>query len=192
MIRVLVIDDHPAVRAGLRAVLDLEPGFVFVGESSGDGELWQLLERTSPSVAIVDYHLASGDGLLLARELRRRRPALRTLLYTAYASPALALPAAVAGVDAMVRKDAGADELFDAIRLVHRGERVLQAPPAAAVEEARGRLELEELALVGLRIDGCSDEEAAEALGIEPGAVDPLVRRVLGKLHRRAPSIPGD
>lgn len=183
MIRVLVVDDHPALRAGLRAVLEMEPGFGFAGQNVGDDELWPLLERSRPDVMIVDYHLPEGDGLHLCREVRRRVPAVRTLLYTAYASPALSLPAAIAGLDGMVRKDAGAAELFDAIRLVHRGERVLPPPPRDLLDEARAKLDPQEQALVGLLTDGCSDAEAAETLGLDPVTVDRAVRRLLGKLH---------
>ena len=58
MIRVVVIDDHPALRAGLHAVLDAEPGIVFAGESDGDEEsVWPLLNRTTPDLALLDYHL---------------------------------------------------------------------------------------------------------------------------------------
>lgn len=190
MIRVVVIDDHPALRAGLKAVLEVEPGFVFAGDNRGDEQLWPLLERARASVAIVDYHLADCDGLQLGWELRRRCPQVRTLLYTAYASPRLALPAAIAGFDAMVRKDAGAAELFDAIRLVHRGEHVLPAPSRAVVEEARERLDAQEQALIGLLSDGCTDAEAADALGLDVVAVDRTVRRLLGKLGLDVPTAP--
>lgn len=191
MIRTYIVDDHPALRAGLRTVLELEPGFGYAGESAGGGEeLWGALRRADADVLLVDYHLPDGDGLQICREARRRRLAVRTMLYTAWASPGLSLPAAVAGVDGMVRKDAGASELFDALRYVHRGQRVLTPPPPAVLEEARLRLDPQELALAGLMMDRCSDEEAAATLGIEVAAVDRLVKRVLGKLHVEVPAPP--
>ncbi len=191
MIRVYVVDDHPALRAGLRTVLELEPGFGYAGESAGGGaELWDAVRRADADVLLVDYHLPDGDGLQICREARRRGLALHTMLYTAWASPVLSLPAAVAGVDGMVRKDAGASELFDAIRYVHRGERVLTPPPPAVMEEARARLDPQEQALAGLMMQGCDDAEAATTLGIEPSAVDRLVKRVLGKLHVEVPAPP--
>lgn len=190
MIRVFVVDDHPALRAGLHTVIDMEPGLVFVGESRGDGELWALVQRARPQVLLVDYHLPEGDGLHVCREARRRDPAVRTVLYTAYASPRLSLPAAIAGIDAMVRKDAGARELFDAIRLVHRGERLLPPPPAAVLEEARALLDPQDQALVALLADGCSDAEVAETLRMEPVAVERSVQRLLGRLHVEVPAPP--
>lgn len=191
MIRVYVVDDHPALRAGLRTVLELEPGFGYAGESARGGEeLWAAVRRADANVLLVDYHLPEGDGLQICREARRRGLALRTMLYTAWASPALSLPAAVAGADGMVRKDAGASELFDAIRFVHRGERVLTPPPAAVVEEARALLDPQEQALTGLMMQGCDDEEAATTLGLNPATIDRLVKRVLGKLHVGVPAPP--
>jgi DNA-binding NarL/FixJ family response regulator len=190
VIRVYIVDDHPALRAGLRTVLELEPGFGYAGESAGDEELWTALRRADADVLLVDYHLPAGDGLQICREARRRELPLRTMLYTAWASPALSLPAAVAGVDGMVGKDAGASELFDAIRYVHRGQRVLAPPPPAVLDEARVRLDPQELALAGLMMDRSSDEEAAATLGIERAAVDRLVKRVLGKLHVEVPAPP--
>lgn len=191
MIRVYVIDDHPALRAGLRTVLELEPGFGYAGESAGDGEeLWEALRRADADLLLIDYHLPEGDGLTVCREARRRRLPLRTMLYTAWASPALSLPAAVAGVDGMVGKDAGASELFDAIRYVHRGQRTLTPPSPAVMEQARVRLDPQELALAGLLMDRCSDEEAARTLGIETAAVDRIVKRMLGKLHVEVPAPP--
>jgi DNA-binding NarL/FixJ family response regulator len=183
VIRVFVVDDHPALRAGLRTVIEMEPGLGFVGESSGDHEVFARLERAGPDVLVVDYHLPEGDGLHLSREACRRSPGLRTLLYTAYASPALSLPAAIAGVHGMVRKDAGARELFDAIRLVARGERILPAPPRAVLEEVREQLDPGDHALIGLLMDGCSVDEVAETLRLAPADVERAVRRLLGQLR---------
>lgn len=190
MIRVFIVDDHPALRAGLRTVFELEPGFGYAGESAGDEQLWPLLARSDASVLLADYHLPSGDGLQLCREARRRHPALRTLLYSAYASPALSLPAAVAGIDGMVRKDAGARELFDAIRGVHRGQRLLAAPPQAVLEEARARLDPTEQALVGLLLDGIGEAEAGEVLRLDPAMLDRALRRLLAKLRVDVPVPP--
>ncbi len=94
MIRVVVIDDHPALRAGLHTVLDAEPGLVFAGESDGDEEsVWPLLNRTTPDLALLDYHLPHGDGLQLCYRIKQRVPTPKVIVFSAYAGPALALPA---------------------------------------------------------------------------------------------------
>jgi DNA-binding NarL/FixJ family response regulator len=190
VIRVFIVDDHPALRAGLRTVFLLEPGFGYAGESAGDEELWPLLARADADVLLADYHLPSGDGLQLCREARRRHPALRTLLYSAYASPTLSLPAALAGIDAMVGKDAGARELFDVLRGVKRGERLLAPPPIAVLEEAREHLDPTEQALVGLLLDGTTEPEAGEVIGLADPALDRTVRRMIAKLRIDVPELP--
>src|SRR5690349_21601419 len=98
MIRVVVVDDHPALRAGLRTVLNSEAGIACLGESDGRGEtLWPLLERTDPDVVILDYHLPQTNGLVLCHQLKHRPPAPQVILYSAYATPSFVFPATVAG-----------------------------------------------------------------------------------------------
>ena len=126
MIRVVVIDDHPALRAGLHAVLDAEPGIVFAGESDGDEEsVWPLLNRTTPDLALLDYHLPHGDGMQLCYRIKQRVPAPKVIVFSAYAGPALSLPATLAKADGLLDKGVPARDLFEAIRLVNKGERLL-------------------------------------------------------------------
>jgi DNA-binding NarL/FixJ family response regulator len=76
VIRVIVVDDHPALRAGLHTVLDSEPGIAYAGESNGSEEsLWPLLRRVEPDVVLLDYHLPKGDGLQLCYRIKHHVPA---------------------------------------------------------------------------------------------------------------------
>lgn len=70
MIRVMLVDDHPALRAGLQTVLRAEPGIVPVGAASGEHDLWPLLHRARPDVVILDYHLPGTDGFLLCHKIK--------------------------------------------------------------------------------------------------------------------------
>ena len=100
MIRVVVIDDHPALRAGLHTVLESEPGIVYAGESDGGEEsLWPLLRRVEPDVVLLDYHLPKGDGLQLCYRIKQNIPAPAVIIFSAYASPDLLLPAQLAKAD---------------------------------------------------------------------------------------------
>jgi DNA-binding NarL/FixJ family response regulator len=120
MIRVLVVDDHPVLRAGLEAVLRAEPGFVCVG-TAGDGhELLAGLRRTRPDVVLLDWRLGGEDGLALCRSLRAEPAPPEVVLYTATAEPGLDEQASDAGAFAVVEKTANIDELFDALRLAVR------------------------------------------------------------------------
>ena len=97
MIRILIVDDHPAMRTGLSAVLRAEPGLVPLDAVGSVGDLWPALHRTRPDVVVLDYHLPGDDGVPACRRLKRELPAPAVLLYSAYADAALAIPAVLAG-----------------------------------------------------------------------------------------------
>jgi DNA-binding NarL/FixJ family response regulator len=189
MIRVVVIDDHPALRAGLHTVLDAEPGIVFLGDASGEEEtLWPLLRRTHPDVVLLDYHLPHGDGLQLCHRIKRDVLAPKVLVFSAYAGPALALPAALAGADGVLDKGVPARELFEAIRLVNSGERLVEPVSRAAMEEAEQRLDPEDLPLIGMLLDGASEHEIAHVLRRKPHEIEHSVQRVLSRLRLDVPA----
>lgn len=121
MIRVLVVDDHPVLRAGLEAVLRAEPGFVPVGAAADGHEALRLVRRTRPDVVVLDRRLGDEDGLALCRALRAEPAAPQVVLYTAAASdPHLAGQATDAGAFDVVDKADDVGALFDALRLAAR------------------------------------------------------------------------
>ena len=184
MIRIAVVDDHPALRAGLHAVLDAEPGIVYVGESAGDEEsLWPLLNHTRPDVVMLDYHLPRGDGMQLCYRIKAAPTAPRVILFSAYASPSLALAARLAGADGMLRKDLGAREVFESIRRIHRGESLLPGLDPRALSEASRRLDPRQRIVVGMILDGERESSVAEALRLERSEVGHLVQRTLHDLR---------
>jgi DNA-binding NarL/FixJ family response regulator len=123
MIRVLVVDDHPVLRAGLEAVLRTEPGFVCVGTAADGHELRAALGQTRPDVVLLDWRLGDEDGLALCRTLRGGPAPPEVVLYTATADPGLDGQAQAAGAHAVVEKSADIDDLFDTLRLAARGGR---------------------------------------------------------------------
>lgn len=123
MIRVLVVDDHPVLRAGLEAVLRAEPGFVCVGTASDGHELLAALRRTRPDVVVLDRLLGQEDGLALCATVRAELAPPQVVLYTANVEPGLDTDARAVGAYAVVEKGAVIDELFDALRLAVRGGR---------------------------------------------------------------------
>ena len=188
MIRIVVVDDHPALRAGLRTVIDSEPGLVFAGDSAGDEEsIWPVLRRTDPDLVLLDYHLPHGDGLQLCHRIKKSVTAPKVVVYSAYASPALALPALLARADGVVDKGVGARELFEAIRLAYQGELGVTPPPPYVLQEAMGRLPIADRPIVGMLLDGASEAEVATALSLEAGGVDQAVRRILATLRVDVP-----
>jgi DNA-binding NarL/FixJ family response regulator len=184
MIRVLVVDDHPAMRTGLGSVLRREPGMVVCGLVA-DGE--EALESLglNPDVALVDYQLGEEDGIGVGRRLKGRDPRLRVIVYSAHASRGLALPARLAGADGVLDKGAPADELLAAIREVARGRPVF---PSAAVELGRigsSRVSQDDLPLLGMLADGASREEVSTTMRMEPDELEDRIERLVADLKPR-------
>jgi DNA-binding NarL/FixJ family response regulator len=130
MIRVLVVDDHPVLRAGLEAVLRAEPGFRCVGGAADGDAMWRLLRRTRPDVVVLDHRLGDEDGIELCRALRTEPVPPAVLLYTADPNAPLERSALAAGASGLVDKAVDVDELFDAIRVAAR------RPGSSAAESA--------------------------------------------------------
>ena len=123
MIRVLVVDDHPVIRAGLEAVLRSEPGFVCVATAGNGQELLATMRRTQPDVVLLDWRLGDEDGVTLCRTLRAEPAPPEVVLYTASTNEMLEEQAEGAGAHAVIEKAADIDVLFDALRLAVRGGR---------------------------------------------------------------------
>ena len=190
MIRVVVIDDHPALRAGLHAVLDAEPGIVFAGESDGDEEsVWPLLNRITPDLALLDYHLPHGDGMQLCYRIKQRVPAPKVIVFSAYAGPALSLPATLAKADGLLDKGVPARDLFEAIRLVNKGERLLDpVSRSASCRTPRSASIADDLPLLAMLLDGTPEREIATVLRREPRDIQHAVQRILSRLRLDVPA----
>jgi len=129
MIRVLVVDDHPVLRAGLEAVLRAEPGFVCVGVAADGAEMERVARRTTPDVIVLDRRLGDEDGVALCAQLRARPGTPEVVIYTADWDDDLDAHSRAAGASGAVAKERVVDELFDALRLAVRGRGA--AAPAA-------------------------------------------------------------
>ncbi len=191
MIRVLSVDDHPALQAGLHTVLRAEPGLVPVGTAANEFELWPALERTCPDVVLLDYHLPRSDGLLLCHRIKQTIQAPKVLIYSAYADASLAVPAVIAGADGLLHKSAPANDLFNAIRTVARGEKVLPKISIELQSAAAERLDPEDRPIVPMVLDGASEGEIREALRLEPADLAARIERMIGRLRVAVPGSAG-
>ncbi|HET6550646.1 MAG TPA: response regulator transcription factor [Solirubrobacter sp.] len=180
MTRIVVVDPQPAVRAGLGMMLRAEPGLVPVGVAVGAEDGLELVSRQRPDVVVLD-----GEGLALCRRLRALSNAPRVVLYAAGEDPALAVTARVAGADGLVRKVAPPEELYEAIRLVARGESALPPLEREQLDAAAHRVEPEDLALLAMLVDRAEPAEVAATLRLDRRRVGRRIERVLARLRAR-------
>jgi DNA-binding NarL/FixJ family response regulator len=183
MIRVAVLDDHPAVLAGLRRLIERAPDLEVAAAVETQTALWRELDGRGADVVIVDYDVRRGNGLSVCDRLKRRPCPPRVVIYSAYAGQALTLAAHIARADALVDKSAPAGELLAAVRQVAAGESVLPDVDLEVRVAAMRRLRDEELPVAAMLIAGTSYQDIAEALGIERREVARRAGRILATLR---------
>ena len=167
MTHVLIVDDHVAVRAGLRSVLRLDPTLDVAADVDCADRALDAAARVPVDVALVDYQLPGTDGLSLCRALKALKASLRVVLYTAFAGERVTLAAVVAGADAVLGKGASADEVVRAVCAVARGEWLPPPLSPDAVRCGAHDVAPEDLAIFGMRVNGTPEPEVADALHIE-------------------------
>ncbi len=186
-IRLLIADDHPVVRAGLRGMLGAEPDLDIVGEAADGADAADLAERLRPDVVLMDLRMPRVDGVTATARIRDRAPGVRVLVLTTYDTDADILRAVEAGATGYLLKDARREELFRAVRAAAAGESVLAPTVAARViermraprQEALSGRELEILELVAA---GRSNKEIAGLLAISEATVKTHLLHVFSKL----------
>jgi DNA-binding NarL/FixJ family response regulator len=186
-IRVLVVDDHPVVRQGLRTFLDLQDDITVVGEAADGDAGVAAAERLRPDVVLLDLRMPGADGVQALRGLRDRGNPARVLVVTSFTEPAAVLPAVRAGAAGYVYKDVDPPALAAAIRSVYAGH-VLLHPDVArllAAGDARPdgpRLTARERDVLAEVARGRSNREIARALRLSEKTVKTHVSAILTKL----------
>ena len=188
-IRVLLVDDHPVVRQGLRALLSTHEGIEVVGEAD-DGEAAVAgADRLSPDVVLMDVVMPGLDGVEALRRIGERRPQTRVVMLTSYADERRAMEAVDAGASGFLLKDASPRDVAAAIRAAHRGEAVLHPAVAAKLLAERRRppaahadMTARELDVLRLIARGLQNKQIAAELHVSEKTVKTHVSAVLRKL----------
>jgi NarL family two-component system response regulator LiaR len=192
-IRLLIADDHPVVRKGLRALMEDQPDILVVAEAADGNEAVERAREFKPDVILLDLMMPGKDGLYAIGEIKRERPEARILVLTSYFEDDQVFPAIKAGALGYLLKDSSPQELLRAIRDIARGQSALH--PAIALKVIRELehpsdlpptvdpltpREVEVLTLLG---QGMSNAQIAERLTISERTVGTHISNILSKLH---------
>ena len=193
---IVIADDHPLFRVGLRETIESEPGFKVVGEA-GDGEqALEMIREMHPAIAIMDVSMPKLDGLALARKLVAQAPSVGIILVTMYREQKLFTQALEAGVKGYVLKDSAATGIISCIKAVAAGQnyaspelttylvkRVRQAETAGSPRSDLEGLTTTELRILSLLAEYKTSKEIAQELFISPRTVDTHRNNICQKLN---------
>lgn len=190
-IKIFLADDHPALRAGLAAILNSQPDMEVVGEAGSGRET--LESKIAADVYIVDLRMPEGDGVHVIRQLRERNPETRILVLTTYDNEEDVFRALEAGARGFLLKDTTSEELVTAIRQVHAGERHLPHAIASRLADrlVRPSLTPRELDVLRLVAKGRTNKELASAMFVSEETVKSHMKALFQKLgvHDRAEAV---
>ena len=195
-IRVLIADDHPLIRKGLRTIFMTETDMELVGEASDGEEAVQQVRALMPDVIVLDLIMPRRDGLAAIQEIKQISPTTRILILSSFSQEDQVFAAIRAGAAGYVLKDMRADDLLDAVRQVARGNASLHPSVAKkfvekiAQESVRAKTSAHPDALTEREIDvlklvarGLTNQQIATELALSKRTVAAHVRNILSKLQ---------
>lgn len=186
-IKILMADDHPVVRAGIRGMLETQPDFEVVAEAENGREAIDQIEKIKPDVVLMDLRMPEMDGVEAIGKIKEKYPSINILVLTTYDTDADIVRAVEAGATGYLLKDAPREELFRAVRGTAKGETVLAPVVAARLmgkvrdhgEQALSAREIDVLMLVAR---GASNQDVAEKLHISTATVKSHLIQIYQKL----------
>lgn len=196
-ITIVLADDHPVVRLGLRALLEAEPDFELVGEAADGLEVAPLVERLRPNVLVLDLIMPGINGLDVTREVTRKWPETKVIILSMHATEGYVLDSLRNGASAYVLKGSHATDLVQAVREVAAGRRFLSPPLSERAVEVYARsaeratldlydtLTTREREVFHLAADGYSSADIASRLFVSPRTVETHRANLMRKLGLR-------
>ncbi|MFG2363446.1 response regulator [Streptomyces mirabilis] len=189
VITLLIVDDHPVVRDGLRGMFESAPGFTVLGEAANGVEAVALTASLDPDVVLTDLRMPGGNGVEAIAELTRRGARAKVLVLTTYDTDSDTLPAIEAGATGYLLKDAPREELFTAVRAAAQGRTVLSPAVASRLVSAvrapaptQDSLSAREREVLALVAKGTSNREIARVLFISEATVKTHLTHLYAKL----------
>ncbi|MFD4590302.1 response regulator [Streptomyces rubiginosohelvolus] len=190
-VTLVVVDDHPVVRDGLRGMFTAAPGFEVLGEAANGVDALAVVDELDPDVVLMDLRMPGGGGVAAIAELTRRGARSKVLVLTTYDTDSDTLPAIEAGATGYLLKDAPREELFAAVRAAADGRSVLSPAVASrlmtrvrtpAADPAENSLSAREREVLVLVARGTTNREIAAELFISEATVKTHLTHVFAKL----------
>lgn len=191
MIRVLLVDDHPVVRDGIRALLAKGGDIEIVGEAANGTDGLELTASSAPDVVLLDMELPDIEGTQVAREIQTRHPAVKILALSAHDDAVYIRGLLAAGASGYLMKEEAPEHILDAVRGVAQGDkgwvsRRISAQMASWVEsspEVGQKLTPREEEVLRLVVDGKTNQAIAAGLGISEKTVEKYMGDIFAKLN---------
>lgn len=191
-IKVLIVDDHTVVRDGLTTILEREKDFTVVGEAKNGLEAVDRARELRPDVILMDLRMPELDGVEAMRHIAAENSEVKFIVLTTYDSDEYIFHAIEAGAKGYLLKDASRDDLFNAVRAVHRGESLIQPGVAAKVLDRFAQLSRQttgaevlserEMEVLQLMAEGAANKEIAASLSLSESTVKTHIANIFGKL----------
>jgi DNA-binding NarL/FixJ family response regulator len=191
-IKLMIVDDHTVVRDGLASMLERQDDFEVVGRASNGLEAVERVPALQPDVILMDLRMPELDGVEAMRRISVERPGTRFIVLTTYDSDQYIFDAIEAGAKGYLLKDTSREELFEAVRAVHRGESGIEPGVAARVLDRFAQLSREEaqtpllsdreVEVLQLMAKGSANKEIARSLSISDSTVKTHVANIFQKL----------
>jgi DNA-binding NarL/FixJ family response regulator len=188
--RILIVDDHPIVRQGLKLMINAEADLTIAGEAQSEQEARDMVRELKPDAVIVDLTLGDGDGFNVVRHLHAHYPEIKVLVLSMHEESVYAERLLAEGASGYIMKQAVTDQLVIALRTVLRGELYLSETlqqritrRAGGEGDLRRRLSVRELQVLSLIGDGQTTREIAEALSLSVKTIEShraAIKRKLG------------
>lgn len=191
-IRILIVDDHPVVREGLATMLARQEGMTVVGEAGDGSAAIEKATETTPDIILMDLRMPVMDGVESMKRIAERLPSTRFIVLTTYDTDEYIFKGIEAGARAYLLKDSPREELFRAIRAIHRGESLIQPSVASKVLDRFATLSRQaqpaellserELTVLRLMATGAANKTIAAQLCISESTVKTHVQSIFQKL----------